>query len=209
VNYLDSLPTNADAHGFENFGAYELNGLKELAEQYGTESDSYQTAVKTLQAVMQSALSRTDLKLALLTFPSSSTQNAKRADPPQSPLPPPLSKPAEPIDAVSTCFTTEEVCNNSTANCSGHGQCISATKAGKTCYVCACSASRDEKGRKDEWAGIACERKDISGPFVLLGGTAVALIILVAGSVALLSGIGSHQLPSVLNGGAAGGLKKD
>lgn len=46
-------------------------------------------------------------------------------------------------------------------------------------------------------------------PFVLLAGTVVALILLVGGSVALLSAIGSEELPSTLSGGVAGGLKRE
>ena len=41
-------------------------------------------------------------------------------------------------------------------------------------------------------------------PFVLLTGTAIGLIFLVAGSVALLSAAGSSPLPSTLTGGVAG-----
>lgn len=46
-------------------------------------------------------------------------------------------------------------------------------------------------------------------PFVLLGGTVVALILLVAGSIALLSGIGSQELPSTLTGTVSVGHKRD
>ena len=38
-------------------------------------------------------------------------------------------------------------------------------------------------------------------PFVLLAGTTVTLLLLVFGSVALLSGIGGENLPSTLTGG--------
>jgi hypothetical protein len=44
---------------------------------------------------------------------------------------------------------------------------------------------------------------------VLLGGTVIVLILLVAGSVALLSGVGSQELPSTLTGAVAGGLKRE
>lgn len=46
-------------------------------------------------------------------------------------------------------------------------------------------------------------------PFVLLGGTVIALILLVAGSVGLLTSVGSQDLPSTLTGGAAGGTKRE
>lgn len=46
-------------------------------------------------------------------------------------------------------------------------------------------------------------------PFVLLTGTVVLLILLVGGSVALLTTIGANDLPSTLTGGVAGGSKRD
>lgn len=167
VDFLDKTEADtSNAAGYENFGAFELSGLKGLADQYGAESESYQTAVKTVQAIFASALSRDNLKLVVITFPADPDAHfAKRADddPPQSPFPPPGSHPAEPISAVSGCFESAEVCTNSTDSCSGRGECLAATKLGRTCFVCACSSSKDEKGRTEDWAGIACERKDISG----------------------------------------------
>lgn len=160
IDFLDTqASTSPKGSGYDSFGAFELSGLQELAEQYGVDSESYNAAVATLQAIFASALSRDDLHLALLTF-SPISQLSKRDDPPQAPLPPIL-HPAEPIG--SACFTDEEACSNATDSCSGHGECVGATKAGKTCYVCACSASMNDKGKKEDWAGLACERKDISG----------------------------------------------
>ncbi|KAF7797593.1 hypothetical protein EIP86_008793 [Pleurotus ostreatoroseus] len=165
VDFLDRQSSSStEEPGYDSFGAFELSGLKELAEQYGTSSEAYKTAVATLQAVLISALSRDDLHLAVVTFSPESQLSKRDDDPSQAPLPPIL-HPAEPIG--SACFTTEEACSNATDLCSGHGECVGATKAGKTCYVCACSASLDEKGRKEEWAGQACERKDISGRVTL------------------------------------------
>ena len=44
---------------------------------------------------------------------------------------------------------------------------------------------------------------------MLLGVTVVALILLVAGSVGLLTAVGSQELPSTLTGGVAGGSKRE
>lgn len=163
VDFLDKTEEQTpNAAGYENFGAFELSGLKGLADQYGAESASYQTAVKMVQAIFASALSRDNLKLAVITYPAQ-PEFSKRTDPPQSPLPPPGTHPAEPISAISTCFQSEDVCSNSTDSCSGHGECIVATKLGRTCYICACSPDRDEGGKTTVWAGQACERKDVSG----------------------------------------------
>lgn len=45
--------------------------------------------------------------------------------------------------------------------------------------------------------------------FVLLAGTVIALLVMVGGSIGLLYGIGSQDLPSVLTGGSAGGHKRE
>jgi hypothetical protein len=161
VDYLDSRSSHELASGYENFAAIELKGLKDLAEQYGEDSESYQTAVRTLQAAFASALLQQDLKLAVLTFDDS--RSSTRVAEAQSPLAAPAPPPVAPISAISTCFQSAEACGNSTDGCSGHGECVAATKLGRTCYVCACAATVDDKGRKEDWAGEACERKDVSG----------------------------------------------
>jgi len=208
VDFLDNTASEkSESNAPENFGAFELSGLKGLAEQYGANSESYQTAVNLVKAIFSSALSRDNLHLVIITYPSA-TLYSKRQQPPQSPLPM-IPHPAEPISAVSGCFGSADACSNATDSCTGHGECVSATKLGRTCFVCACAASRDEQGRREEWAGQACERKDVSGPFVLLGGTTIVLILLIAGSIALLSAVGSTTLPSTLTGGVAGGAKRE
>jgi hypothetical protein len=161
-----------------------------------------------MRAVLESALSKPNINLALLTFSPSKTLHRRQAQPPQqSPLPPPSPIPQQPIGGVSTCFTSVDICTNSTNSCSGRGDCLQASKAGKTCFVCTCSKTTD-KGKTQTWVGDACERKDISGPFVLLAGSTVALILLIAGSLSLLAGIGSEKLPSTLTGGAVSGKKE-
>ncbi|CCL99659.1 uncharacterized protein FIBRA_01679 [Fibroporia radiculosa] len=208
VDFLESNEFSTD-----KFAALELNGLSALAEEHGRDSEQYHLASETIRSFISSAVEKRDLKLAIVTIPDSvkqlKRQDGTQVQPPQSPLPPPIAGPAEPIDAVSTCFTSAEVCGNSTNSCSGHGQCVSATKAGRTCFVCACAATKDAQGRTEKWAGNSCERKDVSGPFVLLTGTVVALILLVGGSVALLSAIGDQELPSTLTGGVVSTSRKD
>ena len=162
VDYLDAKSTSDS--GYENFAAFELNGLSDLAAQYGEDSESYQTAVKTLQAVFTSAMAHPDLKFAALTFvPATAAWKRADDDEPQTPMNPPAAPPAAPISAISGCFTSTDACANATDSCSGHGECVAATKLGRTCYVCACGVTVDDKGRKEDWAGQACERKDVSG----------------------------------------------
>ncbi|RPD53206.1 hypothetical protein L227DRAFT_405198 [Lentinus tigrinus ALCF2SS1-6] len=178
----------------DRFGAFDFTSLSKDARH-------------VLHDLLTDLSEREDIKLAIVTVPSAGHHHGhkhhdKRQQPPQSPLPPPIPHPAEPIDSISTCFSTADACGNATSSCSGHGECVQASKAGKTCFVCACSATTDLKGRKEHWAGSACERKDVSGPFVLLAGTTVSLFLLVGGSVALLSGVGGAELPQILTGGS-------
>ncbi|KAI0335087.1 hypothetical protein GY45DRAFT_1241531 [Cubamyces sp. BRFM 1775] len=197
MNFVDG-----DELPVDRFGAFDLTHIEDLRHTFGKDSEQYRQAVQTVKAVLGHLMERQDINLAIVTVPTHSGSHHKR-QPPQSPLPPPLPRPAEPIDSISTCYSSADACGNSTNSCSGHGECVAATKAGKTCFVCACSATTDDKGRKEQWAGSACERKDVSGPFVLLAGTTVTLLLLVGGSVALLTAVGEQKLPSTLTGGVA------
>jgi len=201
MSILLSFLESGDAQS-NKFGAFELNGLDEIAQAYGRSSEQYKIAREALQAFLQSVLANNNIHVALLVY-STPTINAKR-EPQQSPLPSPIPSPQLPIGSVSTCYSTAEICINSTSACSGRGQCMEASKAGRTCFICACSATTDDKGQTDNWVGEACERKDVSGPFVLLAGTVIGLLIMIVGSVSLLYGVGDERLPSTLTGGVPG-----
>ncbi|KAH9979004.1 hypothetical protein BGW80DRAFT_1282338 [Lactifluus volemus] len=159
-------------------------------------SEQYRTATASLTAALRSALTKPYLNLVILTYPQVGADGgmAKRQD--QSPEPPRV--PLPPVGSDTLCFTSEEVCTNSTDSCSGHGACAPANKAGRLCYACSCEARKDSKGRTEYWAGGKCERKDVSGPFVLIAGTVITLILIVLGSVTVLYSIASQPLPSVL-----------
>lgn len=170
INEMSSLSDflESDESSTEKFAAFELKGLSHIANAYGRSSEQYQLAAKTTRAVLESAQAKSNIHLALLTFSSSASPLAKRqkrkAQPPQqSPFPRPSPIPQQPIGGVSTCFASADVCTNSTSSCSGRGECLQASKAGKTCFICACSRTSSEKGKTQTWVGDACERKDISG----------------------------------------------
>lgn len=203
ISFLES----DDAFYADRFGAFELKGLSEIARAYGRANEQYQLAAETLRAAVHSALAKEDLNLVLLTYDGARAEAMRKREPQQSPLPPSI--PQQPINSISTCHATEDVCGNATSSCSGRGSCVKASRAGRTCFVCACSATKDSKGRTENWAGQSCERKDVSGPFVLLAGTTVALLLMIAGSVGLLYSIGGQELPTVLTGGIAGGQKRE
>ncbi|KAG6831774.1 hypothetical protein H0H92_007926 [Tricholoma furcatifolium] len=186
-----------------SFAGIELSKLSDLRQTYGTDSNEYLAAVQEIRQFISHVRANADtFHLAILTFSPSShlDKRAPQIQATQSPFPsnPP---PQEPISAVSTCFTSAEACANSTNSCSGRGQCLAATKSGRTCFVCTCGVTKSGEGsqvKTDIWVGEACERKDISGPFTLLTGTVIGLIILVFGSVSLLSSVGNVELPSLL-----------
>jgi len=159
---------DTDVSSTDKFAAFELKGLSYIAETYGRSSEQYQLAARTTRAVLESALSKSNINLALLTFSASTPPSKRRVQPPQSPFPPPSPIPQQPISGVSTCFLSEDICTNSTDSCSGRGECLQASKAGRTCFVCACNKTTTPDGKTQTWVGDACERKDISGLVVFL-----------------------------------------
>ncbi|KAF8200000.1 hypothetical protein K438DRAFT_1717444 [Mycena galopus ATCC 62051] len=205
---LDSIMTFFDKAQGASFAAAELSGLATIRSTHGVDSDEYRSALDVTRRLLDHAIDH-DIRIAMLTFSSSTYMEAKRAEPSQAPFPRP--PPQSPIGSVSTCHTTLDVCTNATSSCSGRGECASATKSGRTCFVCSCGTTSTGSGNQittETWVGESCERKDISAPFVLLAGTTIGLILVIAGSVSLLYTVGTIELPSVLMGGAVN-AKKD
>ncbi|PFH49741.1 hypothetical protein AMATHDRAFT_146891 [Amanita thiersii Skay4041] len=182
------------------FAAIELQDLMTIRLEYGSTSNEYQTTARLIRAFLQDMLSHASQpRLAILIFDTDNKRIVPRQD--QTPLPPNQPPPQQPISSVSTCHTSEDVCKNATNSCSGRGQCAEATKSGRTCFVCTCRVTKTGEGTKTKteiWVGESCERRDISGPFVLLTGSVVTLILLIVGSVSLLYGVGDGELPSTL-----------
>jgi hypothetical protein len=155
---LSSLSSYLESPRTSKFGAWDITGLSQIAIAHGTNSEAYHTASRALRAVLSAAM-QDNIKLAVLTYDSPSVLS--RRQPPQEPLPSP--SPQEPIGSISTCFASAEACGNATNTCTGRGECVQASKAGRTCFVCACVSTISDKGKKESWAGEMCERKDISG----------------------------------------------
>ncbi|KZS98564.1 hypothetical protein SISNIDRAFT_481287 [Sistotremastrum niveocremeum HHB9708] len=204
VDFLDEQQSGRDS-----FGAYIIHGLDDIRKELGEQSLEYQTCVAALKAALESAVSN-NVRIALVVSPPSTSSLQKRVEPPaQSPLPSvpsSLPVPQEPFYSTSTCYTSLESCQNSTYSCYGHGACTNMTRTASTrsCFVCACGATKDDKGRTQYWAGEACERKDLSVPTTLLAGTTIFLIVVIAGSISFLYGAGTGPLPSTLTGPGVG-----
>ncbi|CDS02109.1 uncharacterized protein SPSC_05915 [Sporisorium scitamineum] len=109
------------------------------------------------------------------------------------------SKPSSlPKNLAGTCFTSQSSLEKATNNCSGHGKGVQTSKGGKPCYRCQCKPTEVRKGKKVYWAGAACEKKDVSTEFVLIGSSVLLLVLISAGSVYFLFTQGSEELPGIL-----------
>ena len=116
---------------------------------------------------------------------------------------------------MPVCYSSNSSCNDATNGCSGHGFCYKkhGDKAGADgagdCWACRCKPTvvkTDDNGnpiKTVQWGGPACQKKDVSMPFFLLGGMTVLLVALVAGVVGMMFGMGSEELPGVLSAGVA------
>ncbi|KAL8661606.1 MAG: hypothetical protein Q9202_005434 [Teloschistes flavicans] len=104
-----------------------------------------------------------------------------------------------------------------TNNCSGHGTPYLKRRGSlpddedsiPDCYACKCGKTVLDRGegkgvKTVVWAGPACSKKDVSGPFWLLAGVSIALIATVSWGIGLMFSIGQEELPSVIGAGVAG-----
>jgi len=119
---------------------------------------------------------------------------------------------APPRGILPACYSSQSACDSRTHGCSGHGSCKLAYSYGSgekvNCYACACTPSvrtnQDGSKKTTVWAGPACQKKDVSMPFWLLGGFSIALVSMVAFGINLLYSMGQEELPSVIGAGVAG-----
>jgi hypothetical protein len=155
----------ADDLSWDRFGAFRITGLRTIADAYGRESEQYTLAASSLTAALRSAISKKPyLNMVIFTHPETRANDGggrveRRQD--QSPIPSQV--PLPPVDSDRLCFTSEEICYNSTDLCSGHGFCVAANRAGRSCFTCECETTQDSAGRSQYWAGGKCEREDVSG----------------------------------------------
>jgi hypothetical protein len=107
---------------------------------------------------------------------------------------------------IPQCFTSQSQCENVTNTCSGHGSCY---KAHTNCFKCKCGTTLarvnpDGTKKTVQWGGNACQKKDVSVPFVLFASFGVVMSALVVGAIGMLWSMGSQELPSVIGAGVAG-----
>lgn len=107
---------------------------------------------------------------------------------------------------IPACFSSMSACTNTTNACSGHGKCY---LAHNNCYKCRCNSTvvrvNDDGTKKTvQWGGGACEKKDVSVPFVLFASFGTVMLALIVGAIGMLYNMGSQPLPSVLAAGVVG-----
>lgn len=113
---------------------------------------------------------------------------------------------------LPACFSSLDLCERLTKNCTGHGTCAK-IYGGKDnerpCFRCACEADKHRDGdgnviKTTNYGGPACQKKDIAVQFWLLAGFAIAMAFLLSWGIGLLYNIGQEELPSVLGAGVPG-----
>lgn len=115
------------------------------------------------------------------------------------------------LTLMPVCHSSEASCTEATKNCSGHGQCYrkyeSKEESKSDCYACKCGATQttnqDGTVKSILWGGTACQKKDVSTPFFIIGGFSVLLVTAISFAVRMLFSIGQEELPSVLGAGVA------
>jgi len=110
-------------------------------------------------------------------------------------------------DPIPACFETLDSCNAATANCSSRGDCRNRWSrgeedeggSGKACFACHCKVGHNGV----HYGGAVCDLFDVSTPFWLFTGSAVALLFLLATAVRMLFAVGEEKLPGILGAGVS------
>ncbi|KAK5050391.1 hypothetical protein LTR84_003672 [Exophiala bonariae] len=107
---------------------------------------------------------------------------------------------------IPECFASQSACDNTTNFCSGHGTCY---QAHSKCFKCRCGSTlarvnADGTTKTTQWGGLACQKKDVSVPFILFATFGVFMAAVIAGGIGLLYNMGAEPLPSVIGAGVAG-----
>lgn len=145
---------------------------------------------------------------APLSQPLVSISSPPATSPPIMPF---LSNSTSPLPAIRTllpaCFDSNDTCIKRTNSCSNHGTCYAKSS---TCFACRCGSTivrQDTDGTNKKtvyWGGSACEKKDVSVPFLLFAGFGIFMSAIVVGAVGMMFSMGAEELPSVIGAGVAG-----
>ncbi|KAK6533133.1 hypothetical protein TWF281_007288 [Arthrobotrys megalospora] len=103
------------------------------------------------------------------------------------------------------CFESRDVCGNRTNSCNGRGNCIKSTTQ-SNCWTCICAPTVVKVGGANKttyWGGNACQKKDISVPFVLFVTFTIGMLLAVGWTINKMIDMGNEELPGELSAGVA------
>lgn len=110
---------------------------------------------------------------------------------------------------IPSCFGSEDSCQSSTGNCSGHGSCLNryakpdGSEGKETCYACHCLSTVSDSGSLTHWAGPTCAKKDVSVAFWLFAGFTIVMVGILTLSISMLFNVGEEKLPGVIGAGVS------
>ncbi|EGX49615.1 hypothetical protein AOL_s00078g104 [Orbilia oligospora ATCC 24927] len=103
------------------------------------------------------------------------------------------------------CFENRDVCGNRTNNCNGRGNCIKSTTQ-SNCWSCICTPTVVKVGGANKttyWGGNACQKKDVSVPFVLFVTFTIGMLLGIGWTINKMIDLGAEELPGELSAGVA------
>lgn len=157
----------------------------------GSNNANSKRSVEDLLAPFSTAPRQFNPQQSLYAGSDSSSTSSSSASPSASGAP-------KESDFQGKCFTSKSDLFNATAECSGHGDAVEKDFGGRKCFRCVCKPDRKREGRVTYYSGEACQKVDISSPFVLLAVTSIVLVLLVAGSIGYMTSMGEQKLPGTL-----------
>lgn len=168
------------------------------ASRLATSSSSSTAGIETTAAASKSGISSAHTSSISSTYTSSSTSFS-----------------ALPTGVIPACHADADLAFSATNNCSGHGSVFKKSSGRSSggakaidCYACRCTATSikhdDGTTKTIQWGGAACQKKDLSMPFFLLGGITLGLVSVIGFGISLLVQLGQEDLPSVIGAGVAG-----
>jgi hypothetical protein len=120
---------------------------------------------------------------------------------------------------IPVCHISLDDCIIATRNCSGRGTCANRhpprnsslesrqdDEVERACYACLnCRADVERVPgggkRTTYWGGAACQKQDVSTPFLLFAGFTILMVGAVSWGIGLLYSAGQEELPGVLAAG--------
>ncbi|KAE8147575.1 hypothetical protein BDV25DRAFT_160111 [Aspergillus avenaceus] len=191
--------------------------LKSLSEPERASSTAYELA-SFLRNMYDLSSENEEVTVVLLPrLRNESEQQLKRDGTPRGALGKPTYKSSSAatvtalqMQTLPVCFTSNSSCNEATNSCSGHGSCYKKSSSATDgtsgdCYACKCKETTVTKAdgtvQKSRWGGSACQKRDVSSPFILIAGITLLVIVAVSAAIGMLYHIGQDELPGVISAG--------